>query len=158
MFLMYQERSFAARRCWLVICLSFPNTYATNSIHISKSASTSDEIIFLELYMFLMHQVRYFAARRCWLVIYLSLPNTYIANTIHISKSASTSDKYYLSYDYFPLFFHEKWRPSWIFWYFRNYFLPMSLSSSENYIKIEPVVLELKRNTQTHTHTHTLPF
>ena len=41
MFLMCEDRSFAARRCWLVICLSLPNTFTINAIHISKTASKS---------------------------------------------------------------------------------------------------------------------
>jgi len=132
----------------------FPNTWNT----ITYKKCVHIPISFLDFNMFLIYQVRSFAARRCWLVIGLSLPNTYTTDTIHISKTASTSDKYYSSYDYFPLFFHEKWRPSLIVGYFLNYFLPMSLSSSIRSIYRKPHQNRTSSSRvieeQTHRHTY----
>ena len=151
---MYQERSFAAQRCWLVICQSRPNTYTNNTIYISKTASSSDKLckvtlgpnlpsiqfIYRKLYplrtmfssiIYVSNVRRPILCSSALLIgdLYVS-PKYYTINTIHISKTSLTSDEYCSSYNSFPSFFHQKWRPSWIFLVFRSYFLPMSLSSS----------------------------
>jgi len=59
MFLMCQVQSFAARRCWLMICLSLSNTYAINMIHISKIASKSDEYCSSYIYFPLFHHEKW---------------------------------------------------------------------------------------------------
>ena len=88
--------------------------------------------------------------------LYVS-PKYYTINTIHISKTSSTSDEYCSSYNSFPSFFHQKWRPSWIYWFFRNYFLPMSLSSSLRsfYRKPHQNRTSSSRVIEEHTHKHT---
>ena len=159
---MYQERSFAAQRCWLVICQSRPNTYTNNTIYISKTASSSDKLCKVILgpnlpsIQFIyrkLHPLRTMFSS----IIYVSnvrrpilcssalligdlyvFPKYYTINTIHISKTSSTSDEYCSSNNSFPSFFHQKWRPSWILdeiWFF---YLPMSLLWSIQYLYRKP--------------------
>ena len=169
---MYQERSFAAQRCWLVICQSRPNTYTNNTIYISKTAASSDKLCkspsvptyhrynlyiencihfercFPRLYMFLMCEDRSFAARRCWLVICMSLPNTIPSIQFIYRKLHRHRTNIARIIIVFPHFFTKNGGHLGFWMKFDFLICPCHFCDQyspfiENRIKIEPVVLEL---------------